>query len=205
MKSRRVWVFSTLLIVCLAFLGLVSLGADAEAQSPTATPTPAAYPPDCSFLQQRIDKLEERVEVLEEPQALHLTVENPPKDLWDIVKVLSAPFSAVLVAALGAFATCVYNRRQLDVQRMQVIQRFMPKLQSSKPEVVEAALISISVLDNSLALRLGKIFPRQGVLDAFSRLAEDPNKKVAQRAKEALEYLEEVTSTNEQESTGEAG
>jgi hypothetical protein len=207
MKSRRLWVFSTLLIMCLAFLGLVSLGAGAETQSPTATPTssPTVPPPDCSFLEQRIDKIEERVEVLEEPQALHLTVENPPKDLWDIVKVLSGLFAAALVAAVGAIATRVYNRRQLAVQRMQVIQRFMPKLQSSNPEVVEAALISISVLDASLALELGKTFPSQGVLNAFSRFAESPNQTVARRAKEALAYLERATSTNKQEPTGEAG
>ena len=124
MPSRRLRIFSTPLIVCLAFVGLVSLGAGAEAQSPTATPTssPTASPPDYSYLEQRIDKIAERVEVLEEPQALHLTVENPPKDLWDIVKVFSEFFSAVMVAAVaiaGAFAARAYDRRQLAVQKMQ--------------------------------------------------------------------------------------
>jgi S1-C subfamily serine protease len=130
------------------------------------------------------------------------------KDVWDKLDAASGIVAGVLVAAIGAFATYVYNQRQqqataadaeqqraaedaraerqLAVLRVQTIQSFFPHLKSDDRDR-EAALLAIDALgDHELAARMAVAFGGDAAVSALSRIAATAPDEAADRATSSL-------------------
>jgi hypothetical protein len=102
------------------------------------------------------------------------------KDFWD--KLSSS--ASVLVALAGFAFTWVYNQQQnkkeamareqqLQIQRVQIVEKFMPHLNSKDENVKKTAVIAISSLgDVKLATELAQLFPSSGSIGALEAIAD---------------------------------
>ncbi len=132
---------------------------------------------------------------------LERELKGKKKDLWDKLQALSVLISGVLVAFIGAYATQLYNGRQLQmttdqnqrelaVNRVQVVERFFPHLISKDEEEKGAALDAIASLgDEALATRLAFRFGGEGGVSALSKLTGSPDASVATAANRALDRV----------------
>jgi len=167
---------------CLVVLTLMCAAGNAGLAAAQAA-TPAVVKPDT------IASALARVE--QEVAALRAKVEHPPKDGWDKLGTLSGLVSGVLVAAIGAYATWMYNRRQdriqaaqhqrdqeqkareLETLNIQTTERFLPYLAGTNERQKEAALAILMLLSKGeFARRLAIAFPGPGVLAAATRLSD---------------------------------
>jgi hypothetical protein len=140
---------------------------------------------------------------------LHTFALTPPllgaaeasKDGWDKLAAVSGLISAVLVAAIGAAATIVYNRRQraaesserdreLRTSEAQTVASFLPHLHSSDTKEKEAALVAMSALGNTeLVTKLARIYQDDASVGALSKIASGADPKAKRLAEESLEQI----------------
>jgi S1-C subfamily serine protease len=134
----------------------------------------------------------------EDVAALKSKLEHPSKDVWDRFTALSGLLSGLAVAAIGAYATQLYNARQqelqrardlaeISVQRVQTVEKFFPHLTSGNESQKEAALLIIGVLgDDSLPIQLAKVLGGTGSRAALSAFALGADSTAARTALGAL-------------------
>ena len=123
---------------------------------------------------------------------------EPKKDFWDKISSSSTLISGSAIALVGIFATSVYNERQLDAQnlqkerelqvrRVQTVEKFFPYLIEKNESTKQGALLTIAALgDEELATNLAKHFGGKGSVSALKSLARSDDQKVAKAASEAL-------------------
>lgn len=126
---------------------------------------------------------------------------NKGKDSWDKFASVSRFLSGVVIASMGLYATTVYNTRQignqaiqkereLAIQRVQTIEKFLPYLSSSSPEQKLAALDAVAALgDEELAMKLAARFGGSSGASALASLTKSDNAQVARDASRALSEL----------------
>lgn len=139
--------------------------------------------------------LDERIQRIEEK------LENPSKDVWDKFASISTFLSGVIVALIGILATIVYNRRQLDSQRIQkdreisilrvqTVEKFFIHFSSKNQNIRRAALDTIRALgDEELAARLAKHFGGESGAAVLASLSKSADPLVASSASAALKDL----------------
>lgn len=92
------------------------------------------------------------------------------KDIWDVVSSLSGVFtflSSIVIAALGVYFTNSYRKQDVHIAEAQTIEKFLPALNSPKPETTRGALLAIYALQNNeLAARLASSYISSANLDA---------------------------------------
>jgi hypothetical protein len=133
--------------------------------------------------------------------SLPLGATEANKDWWDKLAVVSGFISAVLVAAIGTFATLLYNRRQraaeaserdreLRTSEAQTVASFLPHLHSSDTKEKEAALVAMSALGNTeLVTKLARIYQDDASVGALSKIASGTDPKARRLAEESLEQI----------------
>ncbi|MBK8905422.1 MAG: trypsin-like peptidase domain-containing protein [Anaerolineaceae bacterium] len=194
MNMNRKWLSCLTMASIILFFILVMRTTIAQGTTPTpqltATPTPDPIP----TIELQIENLRNDLTELDEK------LNNPQKDVWDKLAAISGLVSGISVAIIGGLATYTYNERkrkadhahndrELAVQRVQTTQSFMPQLQSDDPRAVEAAILSISVLDARLATDLATLFRSEGAVVALSKIASSANPEIAKRAETSLDNL----------------
>ena len=174
---------------------------------PSPQPVPTIAPIVTPSLEERITELEKHISSLEEK----------PKDVWDILNSVSGLISGGLVAVIGIIATYIYNDRQtrnsadqkqreLKILRVQTVHNFMPQLQSEDPKTVELALLAITALDDTkLATDLASLIRTKGAISALEKIASSPNQDIAKIAKQSLSSLYETLSRSVVEIHGPNG
>ncbi|HEX6376543.1 MAG TPA: serine protease [Allosphingosinicella sp.] len=105
------------------------------------------------------------------------------KDFWDKLDAASGIVSGLLVAAIGFWATNLYNRRQKEaeerrkdqeiiVSQIQTVEKFLPHLAGTDEQIKSASLVAISALGNSeLAVKLSRLFGGPGGTSALTQIA----------------------------------
>lgn len=143
-------------------------------------------------IEQRIDRIEEQVETLQEGQR---------KDFWDKVDASGTLIGGVLVAFIGALATGSYNRRQrrlesqhksteYEISRLRAVGEILPHLAAEDERIVEVAIVAIAELGNpELASTIATTYQRHGGIGALSRLSTSSNATVSKVAGISLEAI----------------
>lgn len=167
----------------------------AQVRAQTSTPTlPAQLATSTPSTDERVSSLETQISDLAKK------IDNPPKDIWDILEAISGLITGGLVAVALFFATQFYKNRQdkvqqqhneqeLKIARIETVQGFMEYLKSDDKRSVAGAIKSISVLDNDLAIELAKTFGSEGGVSALIDLAVVPNSEKAHQANVALKVI----------------
>lgn len=116
------------------------------------------------------------------------------KDIWDKLSAISSLFSGILIAGIGIYATSVYNSHQLESQnlqkerelnilRVQTVEKFFPYLTSKDENEKKGALLAISSLgDEELATNLASHFGGEGSASALVTLAKSENNIISKTA-----------------------
>src|SRR5260221_6424312 len=119
--------------------------------------------------------LSERVKSLEEKKT--------EKDFWDKLSSVSGIASGVLVAAIGFYATQIYDNRSREADRedrnrnviateLQTVAKFFPHLAAKNQTERQGAIEAISSLGNPrLATRMAGIFGGPGAVQALTNIA----------------------------------
>jgi hypothetical protein len=190
-----------LLSIFFAVISLFSLHSRVAAQTSTPIPTFTPIPPSPTPTLQP----EERITILEgQIQDINEKLENPQKDIWDIISVVSTCIGAIAGASLagvGLFAADVYRRRQEatetaraiqhhELMQIQTLQSFMQHLRSQDQTEVEAALLAISELGNDkLAMGFATLYQSEGAISALIKIASEEKSNRASLARVALERI----------------
>jgi S1-C subfamily serine protease len=165
------------------------------AKGAQATTTTSGVPQQLTQVEKDVASLKGQVNELGNRTA------SKDKDFWDKLSAMSALISGLLVAAIGALATYLYNKRQnaieetksereLSVLRVQTVQTFMPHLQSADEREKEAALLAIHALGNSeLASKLATMYRGEGAVGALSRIAAGSDRQAAKSAEQSLRVI----------------
>jgi hypothetical protein len=116
-------------------------------------------------------------------QEIEDDLKRPGKDFWDRLNTLSGVISGVLVAAIGFYATQVYDKRSREAERqdadrsvvaveLQTLEKFFLHLVSQNETEKQAAIEAISFLANSdLATKIAKIMGGPGARAALTNIA----------------------------------
>jgi hypothetical protein len=123
--------------------------------------------------------------------------DKKPKDLWDKISAVSGIVAGVIVAAIGFYATQVYDQRsrtaeQLDRGRgviateLQTVEKFFPHLASTNETERQAAIEAVGDLGNpKLAADIATIFGGPGARAALRNIAtaeQGQSKAVVEKA-----------------------
>lgn len=198
--------FVLVFLLCLTVMALVSTrpaAAQTTAITETATmapPTLTSVPPTptltaTSSIEQRLTSVEQNLVEIEKK------VEQPKKDIWDILEsitgLLTGGVVAVILWLLGNGYTEAQKKREealkvqeITVTKVQTVQTFMPQLQSGDPKSVKAALLAISALNQpELSTSLAELYRDEGSIAALQQMAASSQKITADAANEALGKL----------------
>lgn len=145
-----------------------------------------------------LNEIEQRLAKLETEKS-----EPKSKDLWDKIGVFSGLMSGLIVAAIGFYATYVYDERSKETEKeqkarstiateLQTVEKFIPHLASKDEQTKEAAILAISSLGNTeLAAKMAKLFGGAGARSALTAIASSSpsNSKAKEVAQNALEDI----------------
>lgn len=217
-RASAVQLLLALVIIILLFLPSTVIAQVPPASPPTQTPTEiasitptsppttvtatsTATPTTTPTLEERIIALEKEVDNLE----------KKPKDIWDILQIISGLISGVFVAIALAFINDGFNKRQrlaqeaenerqrvaqtiqhdrdMHISRIQTIQSFMPFLSSGDKSSVTAALLSIESLgDADLTTTLSTLYA-ESALEALLRITQSRGGPLREAALKAIEQI----------------
>jgi S1-C subfamily serine protease len=126
---------------------------------------------------------------------------KPPKDIWDKIAALSSLAGGVLVAAIGFYATQIYDKRSRDAeqldrergviaQELQTVEKFFPHLASSSDVERQGAIEAINSLGNAkLAANMARTFGGPGARQALTNIAATSSGASKEFAEKALTDL----------------
>ncbi|MCG8469034.1 MAG: hypothetical protein MJB57_12655 [Gemmatimonadetes bacterium] len=112
------------------------------------------------------------------------------KDGWDKLSAVGPLLAGLIISGIGSWFTYSYNQRQISLQEVQTVERFMPHLLGDQ-EAQELAILAISSLGNTrLATDIAVRFPSTGTaaaLESISATGDDDTQAIADSALLALE------------------
>lgn len=117
-----------------------------------------------------------------------------PKDIWDKAQILSQVLAALAIGLVSLVATILYNVRQSDSQRIQILQNFIQYLPTNKAKQQAGWLLLHTMHEDPFASKLLKIFRKSKAVSEVANFARSPNNEVA---KEARKFLQEMSESNE--------
>jgi GH24 family phage-related lysozyme (muramidase) len=116
-----------------------------------------------------------------------LAAKSSGKDFWDKFGAVSTFLSSVVIAAVAAWFTHQYDKQQLNVNQLTILEKFIPHLASGKPEVQKVAILEITALsDAHFAVELAKLYPNAGTIAGVQEIANNGNTDQQSIARTAL-------------------
>lgn len=140
--------------------------------SPLLSSTPSGTPP----VEERIGKLETQI------SELNKKTERRPKDLWDIVGVLSTVVFGAFTAGFGFYIAYFYRKKEIAISRISAVHPLIEILHSDQEEKVRTALKLVSVLgDAKLAEGISEIYGNKYLSVILQKKADDPKLEFRER------------------------
>jgi GH24 family phage-related lysozyme (muramidase) len=117
----------------------------------------------------------------------------PGKDAWDKFAAISTFLSSVIIAAVAAWFTHQYDKQQLNVNELTILEKFIPHLASNNSEEQKVAIVEISALgDTTVAVQLAKLYPNSGTIAGVQEIAKNGDPAQQAIARSAIDALGEV-------------
>lgn len=112
------------------------------------------------------------------------------KDFWDKFASFSTFFSSVIIAGMATIFTHEYDKQQLNVNELTILEKFVPFLASGTQSEQEVSIIEISALgDTNVAARLAKLYPNAGTLAGLQSVAKNGDASQQAIAKDAIQAI----------------
>lgn len=122
------------------------------------------------------------------------------KDFWDKFGSMSTFLSTVVIAAIGAIFTHVYNLKQnernealkqqeIRIAQIQTVEKFVPYLTGSEDQKKIAILALNSLGNTEVATKLAALYPSEGTVAALKVIAgsgKEPERKLANQALQGI-------------------
>jgi ankyrin repeat protein len=110
-----------------------------------------------------IEELQKQTEaIVEQTRLLREFLKRPDDRALKVLGAIGPIISGLLIATVGWYFTSTYNRQQIDLAQIQLLEKFNAQLLSDKPEQRRAALAAIMSLGNEdLAVRTAAALPPQ--------------------------------------------
>lgn len=113
------------------------------------------------------------------------------KDFWDKLSAVGPLIAGLIISGIGSWFTYTYNQRQIRLQEVQTVEKFIPHLLGDQ-ESKELAILAISSLGNTrLATELAVRYPSSGTAAALESLSATGDTTAQQLADEAISMLQE--------------
>ena len=115
------------------------------------------------------------------------------KDIWDKLSAVSNLISGALIAGIALLATQLYNYRQLELSKLEALDKFRPLLTSQKQEEREFAYSAFVTLGHEeLAIRMISQYQDQAGKVILTGLTQSTRSEVRRSAEKALTELERI-------------
>ncbi|HWE53610.1 MAG TPA: hypothetical protein VG273_27720 [Bryobacteraceae bacterium] len=127
------------------------------------------------------------------------------KDFWDKIGAATPLVLGLLVTGIGAIFTQTYNNRQLDLNKLEALDKLRPLLTSAKPEEREFGYSSFRALGyEELAIQIIKSTKDQSGRVVLQDIAKTAPPAIKSQADAALKTLDEARSLVNQSEFGTA-
>lgn len=124
----------------------------------------------------------------EQKKLVRVLKEKPSgKDSWDKIASISVALSSVVVAGVAAFFTHEYDKAQVRINDVTVLEKFIPHLASRDPSEQKLAILGLSALgDTTIAVGIAKLYPTDGTFAGLTSIATNGSPGEQALAKDAL-------------------
>ena len=147
--------------------------------------------PADQHVEQRLDLLESRVNDLAQ------STKKQEKDIWDKTSSVSPLMTGIFAAVIAAAVTYCYQKKQLGLERLQTVQKFMTFLSSGDNpmnvdrRIVRTTIRSILELHPNIAFNLAEMYFYYGGIEELDYWAnsKDLDENIVNRAKKILEDI----------------
>lgn len=118
---------------------------------------------------------------------------NTSKDIWDIISSITPLLIGIAVTGIGTIFTSIYNRRQLELNRITTLDKLRPLLISEKTEDREFGYASFVALGHEdIAIKIIKIQKDESGRNILETLKQTGPSQIQQEAALALSSLDKA-------------
>ncbi len=115
------------------------------------------------------------------------------KDLWDKINATTPLILGVAITGIGALFTQLYNNRQLELNKIEALDKLRPLLTSTKPEEREFAYASFRALGyEQIAIRMLQVNKDQSGRAVLVQMTKTASPEIKAEASSTLKGLDEA-------------
>jgi hypothetical protein len=119
--------------------------------------------------------------------------QKDPKDWWDKLSAITPLILGLAVTGVGAVFTNIYNNRQLELNKIEALDKLRPLLTSGKPEDREFAYASFRALGyEQVAIRIIQVNKDQSGRSVLIQIAKSASSEVKSEADSTLKTLDQA-------------
>ena len=115
------------------------------------------------------------------------------KDFWDKISATTPLILGLAITGIGALFTQLYNHRQLELNKIEALDKLRPLLTSTKPEEREFAYASFRALGyEQIAIKMLQVTKDQSGRVVLAEIAKTASPEVKAEVSSTLKGLDEA-------------